>query len=102
MDIEQKNTDNSITFIDTEVDFKSGKIFDIGSIKDNNSTFHNHSLSEFMEFLKGSKFLCGHNILNHDIKYIGKALKKDIKTDNIIDTLFLSPFFFQQNPTTNY
>ena len=98
MDIGQKYTYNSIAFIDTEVDPKTGKILDIGSIKGNGSTFRNHSLSEFMEFLRGAKFLCGHNILNHDIKYIGKALKKDIKTDNIIDTLFLSPLLFPTKP----
>ena len=98
MDIEQKYTDSSIAFIDIEVEPKSGKIFDIGCIKDNNSTFHNHSLPDFMEFLRGSQFLCGHNILNHDTKYIGKALNKEVKTDNIIDTLFLSPLLFPTKP----
>jgi len=98
MDIEQKHTDNSIAFIDTEVEPKSGKIFDIGCIKDNTSTFHNYSLSDFMEFLRGSQFLCGHNILNHDTKYIGKALNKEVKIDNIIDTLFLSPLLFPTKP----
>ena len=67
---------NSIAFIDTEVEPKSGKLLDIGSIKDNGDSFHKTSVAEFIRFLNGTQFICGHNILNHDIKYIGKALKK--------------------------
>ncbi len=90
---------NSIAFIDTEVEPKSQKILDIGSIKGNGSTFHKTSIAEFIQFLNGTKFICGHNIFNHDIKYIGKALTDaGVNSANIIDTLFLSPLLFPTNP----
>jgi ATP-dependent DNA helicase RecQ len=88
---------NSIAFIDTEIEPKSGKILDIGGIKDNGSSFHKTSIAEFIQFLNGSQFICGHNILNHDIKYIGKALTDaGINSANIIDTLF--PDFDNASP----
>ena len=90
---------SSITFVDAEVDPKSRKIFDIGSIKDNGSHFHKTSITEFIQFLKGSQFICGHNILNHDIRYIGGAIADaGINSSNFIDTLFLSPLLFPTRP----
>ena len=90
---------NSIAFIDTEIEPKSQKILDIGSIKDDGSSFHKTSIVEFIQFLNGTKFICGHNILSHDIKYIGKALSDaGVNPENIIDTLFLSPLLFPTKP----
>lgn len=88
-----------ITFVDTEIEYKSQKILDIGSIKNDGSSFHKNSVSEFMQFLNGTQFVCGHNILNHDIKYIGNAIyETGINQVNIIDTLFLSPLLFPTKP----
>lgn len=90
---------NLITFIDTEIEPKSEKVLDIGSVKDNGSSFHKNSVAEFIQFLNGTQFICGHNIFNHDIKYIGNALTDaGINSANIIDTLFLSPLFFPTKP----
>lgn len=90
---------NSIAFIDTEVEPKSRKILDIGSVKGDGSSFHKTSVAEFILFLNGTQFICGHNIFNHDIKYIGKALTDaGINSVNIIDTLFLSPLLFPTKP----
>ena len=90
---------NPIAFVDTEVDPRSLKILDIGSIRDDGDTFHKGSLPEFISFLTGTKFVCGHNILKHDIKFIGKALSEAaIDPSNIIDTLFLSPLLFPSKP----
>ncbi len=90
---------NSIVFIDIEVDPGSLKILDMGGVKDNGSSFHKNSMTEFIQFLHGTQFICGHNILNHDIKYIGNALSHaGINTVNIIDTLFLSPLLFPTRP----
>ena len=89
----------SIAFIDTEIEPKSLKIQDIGCVKDNGSVFHKPSFDGLVQFLQGTQFMCGHNILNHDIKYIGKALNDaEIHPDNIIDTLFLSPLLFPKKP----
>lgn len=90
---------NTIAFIDTEIEPKSGKILDIGSIRNDGALFHKTSVAEFTQFLNGTQFICGHNIFNHDIKYIGKALQDiGINSVNIIDTLFLSPLIFPTNP----
>lgn len=90
---------NSIAFIDTEVEPKSRKILDIGSVKGDGSSFHKTSVAEFIQFLNGTQFICGHNIFNHDIKYIGKALNDaGVNSANIIDTLFLSPLLFPTRP----
>jgi ATP-dependent DNA helicase RecQ len=88
-----------ITFIDTEIDPASRKILDIGGIKGDGSYFHSASVDGFIRFIKGSQFICGHNILNHDLKYIGKAISDaGVNPENIIDTLFLSPLLFPTKP----
>jgi len=90
---------NSIAFVDTEIDPKSRKILDIGSVKDNGSSFHSSSITDFIAFLKGTQFICGHNILNHDLKYIQEAVTDaGINPTNVVDTLFLSPLLFPTRP----
>ena len=90
---------NAIAFIDTEIEPRSGKIVDIGCIRDNGSIFHKASVTACVEFLKGVRFVCGHNIFNHDIKYIGLLLNEaGIHPDNVIDTLTLSPLLFPSKP----
>ncbi len=90
---------NSIAFVDTEIEQKSRKILDIGSVKENGSSFHSNSVAAFINFLKGTQFICGHNIFNHDLKYIQKAVNDaGINPSNIIDTLYLSPLLFPTKP----
>lgn len=90
---------NSIAFVDTEIEPKSGKILDIGSVKGDGSSFHKTSVTEFIVFLKETQFICGHNIFKHDLRYIGKALNDaGVNSANIIDTLFLSPLLFPTKP----
>ncbi|NTV66615.1 MAG: RecQ family ATP-dependent DNA helicase [Chlorobaculum sp.] len=90
---------NSIAFIDTEIEPKSLRILDIGGVKGDGSTFHKGSVAEFIQFLKGTQYICGHNIFKHDIHYIGNALANaGVSTANIIDTLFLSPLLFPTKP----
>ena len=85
----------TIAFIDTEIEPKSRKILDIGSVKDDGNSFHSNSITDFIKFLNGTEFICGHNIFNHDLKYIQKAVTDaEINPANIIDTLFLSPLLF--------
>jgi len=89
----------SIAFVDTEIEPKSRKILDIGSVKDNGNSFHSNSIADFIKFLNGTEFICGHNILNHDLLYIQKAIiDAKVNSANIIDTLFLSPLLFPTKP----
>jgi ATP-dependent DNA helicase RecQ len=90
---------NSIAFVDTEIEPQSQKILDIGCIKGDGSFFHKTSVTEFVQFLRGTQFICGHNFLFHDIKYIGNALNDaEVNSSNIIDTLLLSPLLFPKKP----
>ncbi|MBN9296301.1 MAG: RecQ family ATP-dependent DNA helicase [Filimonas sp.] len=96
---EASHTSIPIAFIDTEIDPKSHKILDIGGIKHDGNTFHKAAVTEFVQFLKGAEFICGHNVLHHDMKYVGKAVTEaGIPPEKIIDTLFLSPLLFHTHP----
>ncbi|MGD9202015.1 MAG: DEAD/DEAH box helicase, partial [Chitinispirillia bacterium] len=88
-----------ITFFDTEVEPASKKITDIGCITDNGDIFHSNSIKRFYSILKNSEFLCGHNIINHDLKYLKNSFHGlDLNSLKIIDTLYLSPLLFPKRP----
>ncbi len=82
-----------ISFIDTEVSESDKKAYDFGAINENNEKMHTGSLNKFYTFIDGSEYLCGHNIINHDSKYI--EVSENIK---YIDTLYLSPLMFPSKP----
>ncbi len=86
-----------IVFMDTEVGIDDGKIHDIGALRFDRSIFHGASLPEFLKFAEGAEFLCGHNIVHHDLKYIAKAGGSKIAA-KAIDTLYLSPLLFPRKP----
>src|SRR5690606_23789670 len=91
--------DNSIAFIDAEIDPVSKEILDIGCIRENQEKFHNRSITSFVHFLNGTRFICGHNILNHDLKYLSKKISNSEKLwEHVIDTLYLSPLLFPSKP----
>jgi ATP-dependent DNA helicase RecQ len=49
--------------------------------------------------LSNTKYLCGHNIFRHDLKYIQEKFSSNGLTDlKYIDTLILSPLLFPQKP----
>lgn len=92
-------TTYTIAFIDLEIDPKTKKILDIGSVKGNGNSFHKSSPLEFIQFLNGTDYLCGHNVYNHDLKYISEVVSTaGINLVNVIDTLPLSPLLFPTNP----
>ena len=89
----------TIAFIDIETDYHSGRIRDIGGIKTDESSFHSGSVSDLIHFLQGSRYICGHNIFNHDLKYIRNNIDRlDLDDAYCIDTLFLSPLLFPARP----
>ncbi len=86
-----------IAFIDTEIDPKKGKVLDIGSIREDGGRFHADCTAAFIDFLRGSTYVCGHNIIAHDLMYIGDAVAGAGITE-VIDTLYLSPLMFPARP----
>jgi ATP-dependent DNA helicase RecQ len=88
----------TISFFDLETNFHNGHILDIGCVRWDDSIYHNKSILQFIDFIKDSDFVCGHNILNHDLQYIHKALGNSSFGTQAIDTLYLSPLLFPSRP----
>ena len=86
---------NKIAFVDCEIGTDNKKIYDMGAVLDDGNTFHSSSVRDFFEFIKNTKYLCGHNIIHHDLKYLYTQTNKRIKAQEI-DTLYLSPLFFPE------
>lgn len=91
-----------VVFIDTEVSTTGDAVLDYGAAVDGSTHIHTKSAGAFEDFLvqnsSGSKrFLCGHNIVHHDAKYIRQQMRAAGITD-LIDTLYLSPLLFPDKP----
>lgn len=82
-----------IVFIDTEVNPQNQEIEDYGAVREDGAVLHSHSRTEFFNFLSECDILCGHNIINHDLKHLQIPVN-----DNAIDTLPLSPLLFPKKP----
>ena len=87
----------AIVFIDSEIGIEDKKIKDLGAVKYNSAPFHSPSVRAFSNYIAGCDFICGHNIIHHDLKYIAPALGNTIRS-TVIDTLYLSPLLFPQKP----
>lgn len=86
-----------IAFIDTEVGLESQKVKDYGAVGNDGMELHTANARLFEQFLRGYRFACGHNIMNHDLKYIQAELRNS-SVSFLIDTLFLSPLVFPKRP----
>lgn len=90
---------NTIAFFDIETSPESGTIVDIGCIRSDEARFHKNSTTEFIQFIKGSEFICGHNIIQHDLNYLLQNSKTfEFVSAKAIDTLFLSALLFPKKP----
>ena len=81
--------------VDVEVGFKDHKIHDIGALLHDGTTFHKTSKDELFDFLCDIDYICGHNIIHHDAKYLFTD-----KTCRwiLVDTLYVSPLLFPERP----
>ncbi len=88
--------DNSrYAFVDVEVGLKDHKIHDIGALRWDRAIFHSANKRELMDFLKGVDFICGHNIIHHDAKFLfGESQNRCM----LVDTLYVSPLLFPEKP----
>lgn len=81
--------------VDVEVGLNDSKIHDIGALKHDGTTFHKNSKEELFIFLNDIDYICGHNIIHHDAKY----LFADKKHRWIfVDTLYVSALLFPERP----
>lgn len=102
--MEQNLQKNDIVFIDTEVNPTKKTVEDIGAIRMtvpvsslNGKKFHDVNMHELEKFIKNATFVCGHNIINFDLKYIMSPIER-AGVCSIIDTLYLSALLFPQKP----
>ena len=81
--------------VDVEVGLKNHKIHDIGALRHDGATYHKASKKELFEFLSSTDYICGHNIIHHDAKYLFTD-----KTCQwiLVDTLYISPLLFPERP----
>ncbi|CAM4393410.1 hypothetical protein [Paenibacillus typhae] len=90
---------NNIAFVDTEIQEGTGRILDIGSIRTGGAVYHSSSVADFIHFLQGARYICGHNLIHHDLKYIHDAVQAAGISGNVcLDTLYWSPLLFPMRP----
>ena len=82
---------SGMVFIDVEVGLQDKKAHDFGTVKESGEELHSASKQDFARFIADAEFLCGHNIIQHDLKYLADI--ECIGEKKPIDTLFLSPLF---------
>lgn len=87
----------SVVFFDTEIGVDDKKIHDIGAVRSDKGILHTASVSDFCAFAADADFLCGHNVVHHDMKYLAPVVD-DRVPKKIIDTLYLSPLLFPKRP----
>ncbi len=88
---------NNIVFIDSEVNPQTKEVLDLGAIQSDGNRIHTKSMHAFADFLEGIAYICGHNIMDHDMKYIAHHLANK-NALILIDTLYLSPLLFPNKP----
>ena len=92
----------TVSFFDLEIDPTKNLILDVGCIRWDGTAFHETSVHKFIEFIKDSDFIVGHNIFKHDLRYLHQYLGETtfglLKT---IDTLYVSPLLFPSRPYHN-
>lgn len=83
-------------FVDVEVGVHDHKIHDIGALRWDGAVFHSADRHALIEFLSGVDYLCGHNIIHHDIRYLfGSDARPPF---GLVDTLYMSPLLFPERP----
>lgn len=82
-------------FVDVETGLNDNKIHDIGALRHDGAIYHSASKKEFIDFINNVDYLCGHNIIHHDVKYLfGNSQYHQL----LVDTLYMSPLLFPERP----
>ena len=56
--------------VDVEVGMQDHKIHDIGALRCDGAVYHQASKTDLFVFLQDVDFVCGHNIIHHDTKFL--------------------------------
>lgn len=86
-----------ILYIDIETTLQ-GKIKDVGALF-GTQKLHTSSVAELKPWILAADYICGHNIVAHDIPLLAKVLGTAIfNGKKMVDTLVWSPILFNENP----
>lgn len=87
---------DSVLFFDLET--SSDTILDIGAVQ-GVKEYHGKDLRRLQDLISSTKFIIGHNILEHDLKVLKARLgEKIVEGKVVIDTLLWSPILFANRP----
>ena len=86
---------SNYAIVDVEVGLKDHKIHDIGALRHDDAIFHKPSKEDLFMFLDGVDYVCGHNIVHHDARYL---FSDKVCPWKLVDTLYLSPLLFPERP----
>ena len=81
--------------IDIEVGLSDQKIHDIGALRYDGAIYHGCSKEHLMAFLQEVRYVCGHNVIHHDAKYL---FGNEACSWHLVDTLYMSPLLFPERP----
>ena len=91
----ERHSKDILAFIDVEVGVGDNKVHDFGAYKEPDLSLHTGVKHDFLCFLGDADYICGHNIVHHDLKYLPKLT---VAPRHFIDTLYLSPLLFPKRP----
>ena len=98
---------DDIIFIDIEASSSTHAVYDIGALREDESVLHEPGFRQhtdasasrlrdrLTDFAKGAHYLCGHNIVHHDLPFLADAVPFGMTA---IDTLYMSPLLFPKRP----
>ena len=98
---------SKLAFLDVEVGLGDKKIHDIGVVTGDGAMSHSASKDNALGMLRDADFICGHNIIHHDLKYLfdneGSCIVHHDYSDKTkewiaVDTLYMSPLLFPERP----
>lgn len=82
-------------FVDVEVGLKDKRIHDIGILRWDGAKYHSADKRAAISFLENVDFVCGHNVIHHDMKFL---LGDEAQRWQLVDTLYVSPLLFPERP----
>lgn len=92
---EVSNDASRYAFVDVEVGLKDKRIHDIGILRWDGAKYHSADKRAAISFLEDVDFVCGHNVIHHDMKYL---LGDETQRWTLVDTLYVSPLLFPERP----
>ena len=97
---DMKEDAGRIAFVDVEVGLKDLRVRSIGALLyPDGSKYSGIKEAELLDFMSTAGFVCGHNIVHHDLHYLGGVANMKLP---VIDTLYLSPLLFPAHPYCNF